>query len=79
VFSERNAVCGRHDPAPAAVQESNAECVFQLNNRLGNGGLGDVEPFGRFAHAPCFNNGQQNIEVAQLQSTLGALVPRHEN
>src|SRR5215831_8499714 len=78
-FASRKTVWRRHDAAPAAVQESNAERIFQLDDRLGNSGLGDVETLRRLSHAPGFNDGQQDIEVTQFQPTLGAMVPRHES
>lgn len=42
--------------------------IFQLNDRLGNGGLGYVEAVSRVSHATGFDNGQQNIEVSQFET-----------
>jgi hypothetical protein len=78
VFCERKTVWCRHDAAPAAVHESNAERMFQLDDGLGNSGLGGVETLCRLSHAAGFNDRQQNIEVTQFQAALGAIVPRHE-
>ena len=62
----------------AAVHESNAEYMFQLDDGLGNSGLGGVETLCRLSHAAGLNDRQQNIEVTQFQAALGAIVPRHE-
>jgi hypothetical protein len=53
---ERKTISCWHDAAPAAVQEANSESVFQLDDRLGNGGLGDVETLCRLSHAAGFND-----------------------
>ena len=71
------AVGRRHDAAPPAVDQSHAERVFELGNRLGYGRLRDVEAARRLAHAAGVDQGGEDVEVAQLEATLGALVPGH--
>ena len=75
---KRKAVGRRHDAAPTAVDQPNAERVLQFHHRLGNGGLGYAEAARRLAHAAGLDDRHQNIQVAQLEAALGAVVPGHE-
>src|SRR5262249_47558439 len=76
-FLQGETIERRRNAAPAAIDQPHAERVLQLGDRLRYGRLRDIEPARRLAHAAGVDQRGEDVEVAQLQAALGALVPGH--
>ena len=74
-LDERAAIRRRLYALPAPVEQAHAEGVFQVGDRLGNGGLRHVEGARRLPHAAGLNDGQQNIHVPQFEAAAETVVP----
>src|SRR4029079_8369383 len=61
-----------------AVEQLNAERVFQLDDRLGYGRLRDVEADCSLPDAAALDARHQNIKVAKLEATFDAVIPGHQ-
>src|SRR5438046_1215892 len=74
-FDKRAAIRCRLYALSAPVEQAHAEGVFQVGDRLGNGGLRHVEGGSRLPHAARLNDGQQNIHVPQFEAAADTVVP----
>jgi hypothetical protein len=57
------------DPPLVAVEKARAEREFQVGDRLRHDWLCDGKLFGRFRHTARLREGNQNLELAQLETT----------
>ena len=67
----------RLDPLSRAVEETHAERMFEVGDRLRDGGLRHVETTDRLAHAACSDHGHQDVEVPQLDAASQTFIPWH--
>jgi hypothetical protein len=65
------AVAGQEDAAPAALEDLDAEDLFQFGNGLGNRGLGDRQRLCRRAEGAPVGDLQEAGEMADLDAGLG--------
>ena len=74
-LDQRAAIRCRLYTLPAPVEQAHAEGVFQVGNRLGNGGLRHVEGARGLPHAARLYDGQENIHVSQFEAAANPVVP----
>jgi len=67
----------RFNPLSRAVEETHAERMFEVGDRLRDGGLRHVEAADRLAHAACGDHGHQDVEVPQLDAASQTFIPWH--
>ena len=65
--SECNAVAG-------AIEEADAEIVFESFDLKGDGGLGEEKMFGRFAKIQMLGDGAEDFETEVLQLSHGMII-----
>jgi hypothetical protein len=68
--------CGL-DAASVAVDQVHAEGVLKIGDRFRNRRLRHSEGHGRLAHTPGLDDGRQDIEIAQLETALDAMIQGH--
>jgi hypothetical protein len=54
-----------------------AERVFEVRDRLADGGLRQAQTARGFSYAAGFDHDHQDIEVAQFDPALDTIIPRH--
>ena len=57
----------------ATVEQADAEGLLQLGNRLGDNGMRDGKPGGRFRHAASLGHREHDVKVAQTDATAYAI------
>ena len=65
-IEQRATVLCRLDPLTVAVEQTHAEGVLQIRNRLGNVGLRGVEASRSLPHAAVLHDGHEDVQVLQL-------------
>src|SRR5262245_29360715 len=76
-LEEGVAVEGRLHTLWGAIKQADAECVFQIGNRLRHDGTRDCEAFGRLRHVALLNHGHEDMQVARLEAPTDAIRPFH--
>ena len=73
MFQENLAIARDLDAAPVALEDRDAQNLFQFADRLGHGGLADMQQFGRLHHAllPCHLD--KCLEMAKLDPAVDHL------
>ncbi|MNL48142.1 hypothetical protein D3C87_1709790 [compost metagenome] len=66
VIQEPQAGSRRHRPALVAGEELAVELRLQRLDAMGNGGLGDVQPFGRAVEGACLHQVQERLDQIHL-------------
>ncbi len=74
-LEQRAAIDRRLDSLRAAIEKTNAECVLQAGNDLGDGRLGDAELGRGLGHAAGVHDREKNLQVAKAQATADAIFP----
>src|SRR6185312_11348051 len=74
-FQQSTRINRRLDAARAAVQQADAERVFEPGDRFRDGGLRHAEMRGRLGHASPLHDSEKNMEVAQLETPADSALP----
>ena len=74
-FEQRVRIQGWFDASGAAIEQAHAKRVLQPAYRFRNRGLRHRQTVCRFRHASRLNDGDQNMEIPQLEATADARAP----
>ncbi len=74
---ERETVGRRLNPLRIAIEETNAENGLHIGDRFGDRRLRYGEASAGFGNPALFHDGQQDIQVAQLEPAKDAIIPFH--
>lgn len=80
---KRLAIKGGRDALWTAIQQAQADGMFEIGECLGDGRLGDRQALGGLCHAAFLGSGEQHVKIAQAQPAADprgpALLWRHNH